>query len=329
MTAKFNAFAIREENDERVASMVELTEADLPDEEVLVEISYSGLNYKDGLAICGKGIARRLPMVGGIDLVGTVIDGGQSEYKAGDNILVNGWGLSEVHWGGYSQKQRLNPDWLVRKPEGFTEQQIVAVGTAGYTAMLCVMELMEQGVKPEDGEIVVTGAAGGVGSVAISLLSKLGYTVVASTGRQETHDYLRNLGASDFVDRKELSEDGKPFQKERWAGGVDAVGSTTLANVLAQTKYGGVITCCGLAGGPDLPASVLPFILRGVRLIGVDSVMAPKARRQEAWNNLEKHLDKNKLAEMTTVEPMSKLNELGPAIIAGKTRGRVVIDVNQ
>ena len=329
MADTFNAFVIREENDERIASQVELTEADLPNEEVLVQISYSGLNYKDGLAICGKGIARRLPMVGGIDLVGTVIDGGQSEYATGDKVLVNGWGLSELHWGGYSQKQRLNPDWLVRMPDGFAEQETMAIGTAGYTAMLCVMELQEQGVKPEDGELLVTGAAGGVGSVAIALLSKLGYEVVASTGRQETHEYLSHLGASDFVNRKDLAEPGRPFQKERWAGAVDTVGTTTLANVLAQTQYGGVVTCCGLAGGPDLPASVLPFILRNVRLIGVDSVMAPKARRQEAWHNLEKHLDKQKLAEMTTVEPMSNLNELGPAIVAGKTRGRVVIDVNQ
>lgn len=329
MTDKFNAFMMTESDGVREASLTQLTEADLPDEEVLIKISYSGLNYKDGLAICGKGIARRFPMVGGIDLVGSVIDGGQTEFAAGDKVIVNGWGLSEVHWGGFSQKQRVNPDWLVRMPTGFAEQETMAIGTAGYTAMLCVLALQEQGLKPEDGEILVTGAAGGVGSVAISLLSSLGYQVVASTGRQETHDYLRFLGASDFISRNELSETGRPFQKERWAGAVDTVGTTTLANVLSQTQYDGVVTCCGLAGGADLPASVLPFILRNVHLIGVDSVMASKERRQQAWDRLESDLDREKLAELTTVEPMSALPHLGPKIVEGKTRGRVVIDVNR
>ena len=329
MTDKFNAFIISEIDGVREASMVQLMEADLPDKEILVKVSYSGLNYKDGLAICGKGIVRRFPMVGGIDLVGSVIDGGQSEYVTGDKIIVNGWGLSEVHWGGFSQKQRLHPDWLVRMPSGFAEHETMAIGTAGYTAMLCVMELEEQGVKPDDGKILVTGAAGGVGSVAIALLSGLGYQIVASTGRQQTHDYLRFLGATDFISRNELSETGKPFQKERWVGAIDTVGTTTLANVLAQTQYGGVVTCCGLVGGADLPASVLPFILRNIRLIGVDSVMAPKERRQQAWDRLESDLDRGKLTQLTTIEPMSELFRLGPKIIEGKTRGRVVIDVNQ
>lgn len=329
MAEKFNAFMFTDNDSGRQASLIQLTEADLPDEEVLIQVSYSGLNYKDGLAICGKGIVRRFPMVGGIDLVGSVIDGGQTEYIKGDQVIVNGWGLSEVHWGGFSQKQRLNPDWLVRMPSSFAESETMAIGTAGYTAMLCVLELEEQGVQPEDGEILVTGAAGGVGSVAIALLSGLGYQVVASTGRQETHDYLRFLGASDFISRSELSKAGRPFQKERWAGAVDTVGTATLANVLAQTQYGGVVTCCGLAGGADLPASVLPFILRNVHLIGVDSVMASKERRQHAWDRLESDLDRNKLTQLTTVEPMSALPQLGPKIIAGKTRGRVVIDVNQ
>ena len=329
MTDKFNAFMMTESDGVKKASLTQLTEADLPDQEVLIKISYSGLNYKDGLAICGKGIARHFPMVGGIDLVGSVIDGGQTEYAAGDKVIVNGWGLSEVHWGGFSQKQRVNPDWLVRMPSGFAQQETLAIGTAGYTAMLCVLALQEQGVRPEDGEILVTGAAGGVGSVAISLLSSLGYQVAASTGRQETHDYLRFLGATDFISRNELSEAGRPFQKERWAGAVDTVGTTTLANVLSQTQYGGVVTCCGLAGGADLPASVLPFILRNVHLIGVDSVMASKERRQQAWDRLESDLDREKLAEMTTVEPMSALPQLGPKIVEGKIRGRVVIDVNR
>ncbi|MBB6520217.1 MDR family oxidoreductase [Pseudoteredinibacter isoporae] len=328
MSKFFNAYMIREEDGQRQSSLVQLQEADLPDEEVLVAIQYSGLNYKDGLALCGQGIARRLPMVGGVDLVGEVVDGGSSDFKSGDKVLVNGWGLSELHWGGYSQFQRLKPDWLVRVPENFSELETMAIGTAGYTAMLCVMQLQANGVKPEDGEIVVTGAAGGVGSVAISLLSKLGYHVVASTGRPQTHDYLSALGATDFIDRKSLSEPGKPFQAERWAGGIDTVGDTTLANVLAQSKYQAVITCCGLAGGADLPASVLPFILRGVRLIGVDSVMAPQAIRQKAWDLLDKHLPREKLTELTQVEPMSKLGSLAEDIIAGRIRGRVVIDVN-
>lgn len=329
MAETFSAYVIREEGEGTKGSIEQLTETSLPNEEVLVEISHSGLNYKDGLAICGKGIARKLPMVGGIDLVGKVLDGGNSEYQASDAVLVNGWGLSESHWGGYSQKQRLNSDWLVRLPDEFTPIEAMAIGTAGYTAMLCVMELEEQRVTPEKGEIIVTGASGGVGSVAIALLGKLGYTVVASSGREENKDYLVSLGAADMILRSELAEQGKPFQRERWAGGVDTVGSHTLANILAQAKYSGVITCCGLAGGPNLPTSVLPFILRNVRLIGVDSVMAPMGRRQEAWNRLARDLDKGKLEEMTSVEPMSKLDELGPAIVQGEVRGRIVIDVKE
>ena len=249
MAETFSAYVIRAEGEGTKGSIEQLREADLPDEDVLVEISHSGLNYKDGLAICDKGVARKLPMVGGIDLAGIVLDGGNSEYQPGDAVLVNGWGLSETHWGGYSQKQRLNPDWLVRLPAEFSPLEAMAIGTAGYTAMLCVMELEEQGLSPEGGEIIVTGASGGVGSVAVALLSRLGFTVVASSGRVENSDYLASLGASEVIPRTELSEQGKPFQRERWAGGVDTVGNHTLANVLAQAKYGGVITCCGLAGG--------------------------------------------------------------------------------
>ncbi len=326
---EFNAILIEDVDGRNIARIVQLTDLSLPKEEVLVQIAYSSLNYKDGLALSGKGIARRLPMVGGIDLAGTVVDGGNSQFRVGERVLVNGWGLSEGHWGGYSQRQRLNPDWLTRIPDGLTEFDCMAIGTAGYTAMLCVLELEDHGLKPGDGEVLVTGAAGGVGSVTVAILGRLGYTVVASTGRAETHEYLQSLGASSFLDRAELAEPGKSFQKERWAGGVDCVGGTTLANVLAQMKYGTSVAACGLAGGNDLPTTVLPFILRGVRLLGVDSVMALQERRAAAWKRLTTDLDVSKLTEIAHVEPMSNLLEVAPDIVAGKIRGRIVIDVNQ
>ncbi|WP_430245359.1 MDR family oxidoreductase [Neorhizobium sp. DAR64861/K0K2] len=329
MTQTFTAMMIEDVDGKPKAALRELSIDALPDHDVLVEIEYSSLNYKDGLAIAGKGrIARRLPMVGGIDLAGTVMESRSGDWKQGDRVVVNGWGLSETEWGGYARFQRLKPEWLIRLPEALSFEQAMAVGTAGYTAALCVNALEDWGVIEKGGrEVVVTGAAGGVGSVAISLLSRRGYTVTASTGRPETHDYLTSLGATSFVDRAALSEKGGGLQKERWAGGVDTVGSITLANVLAQTVYGGGITACGLAGGADLPGTVLPHILRSVALLGIDSVMAPHAKRQRAWQLLAESLDAAKLAEMTTVEPMSNLPALAEAIVAGKIRGRVVIKV--
>lgn len=327
----FTAMMIEDADGKPKAGFRELSLSDLPDHGVLVEIAYSTVNYKDGLALTGKGrIARRMPMVAGIDLAGTVVESNSDDWKPGDKVIVNGFGLSETEWGAYSRYQRVKPEWLIRQPDGLSQQDAMAIGTAGYTAALCVNALEKWGaITPGEGDILVTGAAGGVGSVAISLLADKGYRVTASTGRPETHDYLKELGAIAFVDRAELAEKGKPLQKEVWTGAVDAVGSTTLANVLAQTVYGGAVTACGLAGGADLPATVMPHILRGVALIGVDSVMAPLAKRQEAWSLLEKHLDKKHLATLTmAVEPMSKLPELAEAIIAGEIRGRVVIDMS-
>ena len=293
MSDSFNAVVAEEVDGKSKAALKQLSLKDLPDNDVLVDVAYSTLNYKDGLAVSGRGkIARRFPMVCGIDLAGTVRESRSPEWRPGDKVIVNGWGLSEAHWGGYSQKQRVKSDWLVRLPSAFSLQQAMAIGTAGYTAMLCVMALEHAGVTPGGREIVVTGAAGGVGSVAIAVLAKLGYTVIASTGRAATHDYLRGLGATGFVERASLAEKGAAIQKERWGGGVDSVGSQTLATVLAQTAYGGAVAACGLAGGPDLPGSVFPFILRNVSLLGVDSVMAPRAKREAAWARLARDLDR-------------------------------------
>ncbi len=328
MSDTFRALVIENQDGKQKATFKDLTVDDLPDNDVLVEVSYSTLNYKDGLAVSGKGIARRLPMVGGIDLAGTVLESESDEFKPGDKVIVNGFGLSELYWGGYSQKQRLKSDWLIKLPDAFTMQEAMAIGTAGYTSMLCVMALEKAGITPDKGEILVTGAAGGVGSVAISLLAKLGYTVIASSGREETHDYLKKLGASEVISREETMGKGRPFDKERWAGAVDCVGSSILASVIAQINYGGAVAACGLAGGNDLPTSVLPFILRNVSLLGVDSVMAPKALREEAWSRLATDLDKSIFDDMTTLEPMSNLPALAEQILAGQVKGRVVIDVN-
>ncbi|MHC9237174.1 MDR family oxidoreductase [Pseudooceanicola sp. 502str34] len=329
MSETFRAMMITDVEGKPKASFADITLADLPEHEVLVEIAYSTVNYKDGLAVSGKGrIARRRPMVAGIDLAGTVVESASPAWKAGDKVVVNGWGLSETEWGGYSRYQRLKPEWLTRLPEAFSMEQAMAIGTAGYTAALCVDALEQWGaIQPGGGEVLVTGAAGGVGSTAISLLSAKGYTVTAATGRPETHDYLAGLGASGFVARADLAEPGGVLQKERWAGAVDSVGSTTLANVLAQTCYGGAVAACGLAGGMDLPGSVAPHILRGVALLGIDSVMAPQAKRDRAWALLAEHLDTAKLAEIAHVEPMSNLPQLAADIVAGKIRGRVVVDV--
>jgi acrylyl-CoA reductase (NADPH) len=310
------------------ASIRELSDADLPEGDVTIAVAYSSLNYKDGLAVTGKGkIMRSHPMIAGIDLAGVVEVSDSPDWKPGDEVLVTGWGLSETHPGGFTQRQRVRSEWITAKPKGLTLQQTMAVGTAGLTAMLCVLALENAGVRPDSGgEVVVTGAGGGVGSVAVAVLATLGYQVAASTGRQETHDYLRSLGASTIVERTELETAGRPLDKERWAGGVDTVGSQTLATVLAQTRYRGAVAACGLAGGNDLPTTVLPFILRNVWLLGIDSVMCPAPLRDEAWRRLGTDLPTALLDEVTTVEPMTKVPELAEQILAGQTRGRVVID---
>ena len=312
------------------SSLKEITIDDLPEGDVTVDVAYSTLNYKDGLAVSGAApIARTYPMIGGIDLAGTVESSDSADYKPGDKVLITGWELSMTHGGGYAQKQRVKSEWLTRVPEPFSLKQAMAVGTAGYTAMLCIQDLERMGVTPGDKEVIVTGAAGGVGSVAVAVLAKLGYKVAASTGRTELSDYLTGLGASTIVERAELSEpSGRPLDAERWAGAVDSVGGETLASALRGTCYGGAVTACGLAGGADLPTSVLPFILRNVSLIGVDSVVCPNPKRQTAWDRLAQDLPIEKLDAMTVVEPMSKVLDLAPQILQGQVRGRVVIDVN-
>lgn len=313
------------------ATFQELTDADLPAGTVTIEVSHSSLNYKDGLSVTGKGrIARSFPMVCGADLAGTVASSDDPAFAVGDEVLVTGWGLSELHPGGYTQRQRVEGGWITRVPEGLTRLQAMAIGTAGLTAMLSVLALEQTGLTPENaGEVLVTGAGGGVGSTSISLLASLGYTVVASTGRTSLHDSLRALGATSFIDRSELSEAGRPLQKERWGAAIDCVGSTTLATVLSQTRYGRAVAACGLAGGNDLPTTVLPFILRGVSLLGIDSVYAPSALRDAAWARLVSDLPLDKLDALTRVEPLSSVNELAQEILRGDIAGRVVIDTAQ
>ena len=312
------------------AAVKDIDEAQLPEGDVTVRVERSSLNYKDGLAITGKGpVVRKFPMVPGIDIAGVVEASTNAEYKAGDRVVLNGWGVGETHWGGLAGKARLKGDWLVPLPEAFSPRQAVAIGTAGYTAMLCVMALERQGVQPGDGEIVVTGAAGGVGSVAIAVLSKLGYTVVAVSGRAEEADYLKQLGATEILDRSAFSSPGKPLGKERWAGAVDVVGSHTLANICATTKYRGVVTACGLAGGMDFPSSVAPFILRGVTLVGVDSVMCPRPERLVAWLRLASDLDVAKLDLITHEVSLADAIPTAHKLMEGKVRGRVVVDVNR
>lgn len=312
------------------AHLMDLDDGDLPEGDVTVKVAYSTLNYKDGLAITGKGpVVRKFPMVPGIDLAGTVMSSTHADFKVGDAVVLNGWGVGEGHPGGLAQKARLKGDWLVPLPAAFKPEQAMAIGTAGYTAMLCVMALERHGVTPDKGEILVTGAAGGVGSVAVAILAKLGYTVVASTGRPSEGDYLKTLGAAEIVDRAQFSEPGRPLGKERWAGAVDTVGSHTLANVCATTKYRGVVTCCGLAQGMDFPSTVAPFILRGVTLAGIDSVMAPKADRLEAWSRLATDLDVSKLELITREIGLSEAIDAASELMAGTIRGRVVVDVNR
>ncbi len=310
------------------AAVQSVDEARLPDGDLTVSVAWSSLNYKDALAICNKiPVVRSWPMVAGIDGAGTVIESGHPAWKAGDAFVHNGWGAGETHWGCLAEKARLKGGWPVRLPAAFTPRQAMAIGTAGYTAMLCVLALEDHGVKPGSGEVLVTGATGGVGSVAIALLGKLGYQVVAATGRTREEGYLKSLGAGAILDRAELAGPGKPLQKERWAAVVDAVGSHTLANALAQTRYGGVVAACGLAQGYDLPGTVMPFILRGVTLAGIDSVMAPPARRQIAWSRLARDLDPALLETMIEEVPLEGVVAKAQALMAGQVRGRVVVRI--
>ena len=326
----FKAILIEKDEAGYRAGLTEVDEARLPEGDVTVRVAYSTLNYKDALAITGKGpVVRSFPMVPGIDLVGTVEESRHAELRAGDTVVLNGWGVGETHWGGLAQRARVKGDWLVPLPAAYSPRQAMAIGTAGYTAMLCVMALERHGVTPERGEILVTGAAGGVGSVAVALLAKLGFTVVASTGRPQEADYLRTLGAADIVDRAQFSAPGKPLARERWAGAVDTVGSHTLANVCASMKYRGVVAACGLAQGMDLPATVAPFILRGVTLAGVDSVYCPRPERLEAWQRLARDLDARRLELIAHEIGLAEAIPVAADLLAGKVRGRVIVDVNR
>jgi acrylyl-CoA reductase (NADPH) len=319
-----------EKNDSFLASVKDIDTTGLPQGDVRARIEYSTLNYKDGLAITNKSpVVRSWPMVAGIDGAGTVIESTHPAWKAGDKFIHNGWGLGETQWGCMAEEASLKGDWLVKLPSSFTTRDAMAIGTAGYTAMLCVLALEDHGVKPSDGEILVTGATGGVGSVAIALLAKLGYTVVAATGKMDSagEAYLKNLGANSLLDRTTLGLAGKPLQKERWAGAVDAVGSHTLANVCAQIKYGGAVAACGLAQGFDFPSSVMPFILRGVTLCGIDSVMAPLAKRRRAWDRLAQDLDVTKLHSMIEEVPLQATLDKASQLMAGQIKGRVIVKI--
>jgi len=327
--AKFKAILIEKEEAGQKANLIDFDEANLMEGDVTIAVEWSTVNYKDGLAITGKGpVVRKFPMIPGIDLAGTVESSSHPAWKPGDKVVLNGFGLSETIFGGYAQKARVKGDLLVAIPAGMSTREAMAIGTAGYTAMLCVIALERHGIKPGQGPIIVTGAAGGVGSVAIALLAKLGHVVIASTGRMSEVDYLKSLGAGEVVDRNQFTGPAKPLDQERYAGGVDSVGSTTLANLLAMTKYGGAVAACGLAGGRDLPTQVAPFILRSVALLGVDSVRAPIERRREAWQRLATDLDRKKLAAMTTEIPLSQAMDAARAILDGKVRGRTVVRVS-
>ena len=324
----FRAVVVEKGDQGQSVAIRELAESDLMDGDVTVRVSHSTLNYKDGLALTGKApVVRRFPMIPGVDLAGTVETSAHPDFKPGDKVVLNGWGLGETHLGAYAEKARVKGDWLIPLPANISPAQAMAVGTAGYTSMLCVMALERHGLSPDRGPVIVTGAAGGVGSVAVTLLAKGGWHVIASTGRPQEAEYLKDLGASEIIDRAELSGPVKPLAKERWAAGVDSVGSTTLANILSMTKYGGAIAACGLAGGMDLPATVAPFILRNVALLGVESAMAPKALRLEAWRRLAAELDLGKLAAMTSTMGLEQVIEAGREIVAGRVRGRVVVEI--
>lgn len=326
----FRGILIEKDESGYRAAVREIDEASLPDGNVTVRVSHSTLNYKDGLAITGKGpVVRKFPMVPGIDLAGIVEESTDPQYRPGDAVLLNGWGVGEGHWGGLAQKARLKGDWLIPLPAGFSPAQAMAIGTAGYTAMLCVLALERHGVKPADGEILVTGAAGGVGSVAIAVLAKLGYSVVAVTGRPQDAEYLKYLGATEVLERAQFAAPGKPLGRERWAGAVDVVGSHVLANVCATMKYRGVVAACGLAAGMDLPATVAPFILRGVTLAGVDSVMCPRAERLVAWQRLAADLDVEKLEKISQEVGLAEAIPLAARLLNGEVRGRIIVDVNR
>jgi len=326
--ATFKAIRIDKAEKGTTVALTQFDETELMEGDVTVRVEWSTLNYKDGLAVTGKApVVRRFPMIAGIDFAGTVEQSSHPQWKAGDKVICNGWGMGETHLGAYAEKARVKGDWLVRLPEGMSTREAMSIGTAGYTAMLSVLALENNGLTPSDGPIVVTGAAGGVGSVATAVLSKLGYHVIASTGRVSETEYLKSLGASEVIDRSELSGPAKPLAKERWAGGIDSVGSTTLANLLSMTKYGGAIAACGLAAGMDLPSSVAPFILRGVCLLGIDSVMCPIERRKVAWNRLASDLDRGKLTEITHEIGLDEVIAAGAKILAGQVRGRIVVKI--
>jgi len=325
--ASFKALVVARGEGPPRPSWQQLTDSDLMEGDVTVRVTHSTINYKDGLALTGKLPGLRLPLVPGIDFAGTVIASSNPEFATGDDVILNGWGCGERHHGGYAERARVKGDWLVKRPPVFTNAQTMAIGTAGYTAMLAVLALEAHEVGPDKGPVLVTGAAGGVGSVAVSLLSKLGYHVIASTGRPQEADYLTSLGANEIIDRNELSGPARALAKERWAGAIDVAGSNTLANALSMTQYAGAVAATGLAQGMDLPGSVAPFILRGVTLIGIDSVLAPKTRRVVAWQRLARDLDMEKLAAITTTRSLDDVVSLAPEILAGKIRGRVVLEV--
>ena len=330
MSEKFRALMIEKEDDTQTVNMVEIEDNDLMEGNVLVKITHSTLNYKDGLAITGASpVVRSFPMIPGIDFSGIVLSSEDKKFSEGDRVVLNGYGLSESHFGGYSEKARVKSEHLLKLPENISNKQAMAIGTAGYTAMLCVLAIEDHGIKPDDGVILVSGASGGVGSVAISLLSDLGYNVEASTGRIEEISYLNKLGAKTVIERSELSEPSRPLGKERWAGAIDSVGSTTLANILAQVSYGGAVSACGLAQGMDLPSTVMPFILRGVSLLGIDSVMAPMQLRERAWKRLSENININKLEEMTIDTSLEQVEVLASDILNGKVRGRVIVNISE
>ena len=324
----FKAIVVEKSEGGQKVGLADFDEANLMDGDVTVRVEWSTVNYKDGLALTGKApVVRRFPMIPGIDFAGTVESSSHPQWKPGDRVILNGWGAGETHLGGYAEKARVKGDWLVPLPARNSTRGAMAIGTAGYTAMLAVMALERHGVTPRQGAVIVTGAAGGVGSVAVSLLAKLGFAVIASTGRPAEADYLKSLGAHEIIERKELAGASRPLGRERWAGGIDTVGSTTLASVLSMTRYGGAIAACGLAGGMDLPTTVAPFILRGVSLIGIDSVMCPLERRREAWKRLASDIDAGKLAAMTSEIDLAGVMEAGRRIVEGGVRGRVVVKI--
>jgi len=326
----FKAILIERDPEPYRANLRDLDEAQLPPGDVTVRIDYSTLNYKDALAITGKGpVVRQFPMVPGIDFAGTVERSSHGDYRTGDRVVLNGWGVGETHWGGLGQIARVKGEWLVPLPSALTTRQAMAVGTAGYTAMLCVIALERHGITAQSGEILITGAAGGVGSIAVAILAKLGFRIVAMTGRPAEADFLKQLGAAEIIDRAQYSAAGKPLSKERWAAAIDVVGSHTLANVCASLRYGGVVAACGLAGGMDFPASVAPFILRGITLVGIDSVMRPRTDRLEAWRRLSRDLDLQRLERLTEEIALSQATGRAGQLLEGRVRGRIVVDVNR